>query len=202
MSRSHLSVSLAAALAVLALLSGACRDSSPGAVSLRAYKENVPKFQALLPQWSRWVGEADEKGFQDGAVGPVKGKVVFVGREYTPLLVEMKKRVDPVTLHFKNDSSDLHQAGLIAGAPEEVGTVVFIHTLLDQSKQYEGLASYSTHKFHVFLVDAATGKVVGRREIRRPEKFDPPATVKGSGPSLYPYEQLDQFVASLSPGKP
>jgi len=194
MSNSYLAVRVAA-LAVLSLLGSACQDSSPGAASLRAYKQNVPKFEEMLPRWSNWVGEAAEKNFKDGPVGPVKGKVIFVGREYSPVTVELTKKLDPVTLHFKNENSDLHKAGLIASSPQEVGTVIFVHTLIDQYKEYAGQKAYISHKFHVYVVDAATGEFKDTRELKV-DKFDPPGSIKGTT-ILDPYDKLDQFIASL-----
>jgi hypothetical protein len=175
------------------LCSGACRSASPGEQSFEAYEENTPKFKALLPQWSKLVGAAEEKNFQERPVAPVKGKVLFVGREYSTVL----PKVDPVELHFKNKSSDLHKAGLIASSPEEVSALVFVHTLLDQVKLYEGGATYSSRKFRVYVVDPASGEIRGSTELKV-DKFDPPSSVKGTGVSLYPYEQLDKFIESLA----
>ena len=195
MSNSYLAVRVRTAVAVLTLLASACQDSSPGAASLREYKQNVPKFEEMLPRWSNWVGEATEKNFKDGPAGLVKGKVIFVGREYSQVSVELTKKLDPVRLYFKNENSDLHKAGLIAGSPQEVGTVIFVHTLIDQYKEYAGQKAYISHKFHVYVVDAATGEIKGTRELKV-DKFDPPSSIKGST-ILDPYNKLDQFIASL-----
>ena len=111
MSNSYLAVRVRTALAVLTLLGSACQNSSPGATSLREYKQNVPKFEEMLSRWSNWVGEANEKSFKDGPAGPVKGKVIFVGREYSQVRVELTKKLDPVTLYFQNENSDLHRPG-------------------------------------------------------------------------------------------
>ena len=178
------------------LCSGACRPASPGKQSFEAYEENAPKFKALLPQWSKLVGAAEEKNFQERPIAPLKGKVLFLGREYTSTL----PKVDPVELHFKNRNDDLHEARLIASSPEEVSALVFVHTLLDQVKLYEGGATYSSHKFHIFVVDAASGEVMGSTELKV-DKFDPPSSVKGTGVTLYPYEQLDKFIESLASRK-
>ena len=105
----------------------------------------------------------------------------------------------PAELYFKNQLSDLHTAGLIASAPEEVGTIVFVHTFSDQAKLYEGLRVYASHKFHVFVVDAATGQIKGATELKV-DKFDPPNSIK-STVTLYPYDKLDKFIESLSPRK-
>jgi hypothetical protein len=175
---------------------GACQPASPGKQSLAAYEENVPKFKALLPQWSKLVGAAEEKNFQERPVAPVKGKVLFVGREYTSTL----PKVDPVELHFKNGNEDLHKAGLIASSPEEVSALIFVHTMLDQTKLYEGGATYSSRKFHIFVVDPASGEVRGSTELKV-DKFDPPSSVKGTGVILYPYEKLDKFIESLASRK-
>ena len=184
------------AFALLGFCFGACRPASPGEQSLKAYEENEPKFKALLPQWSKLVGAAEEKNFQERPVAPVKGKVLFVGREYASTL----PKVDPVELHFKNKNDDLHKAGLIASSPEEVSALVFVHTLLDQVKMYEGGATYSSKKFHIFVVDPTTGEIKGVTELKV-DKFDPPSSVKGTGVILYPYEQLDKYIESLASRK-
>ena len=193
MTRAKTSHRIMLALALLAFCFGGCRPSSPWERSLKAYEENTPKFKALLPQWSKLVGAAQEKNFQEKPVAPLKGKVIFVGREYDSTL----PKVDPVELHFKNKNDDLHKAGLIASSPEEVSALVFVHTLLDQVKLYEGGATYSSRKFHVFMVDPATGEIKGATELKV-DKFDPPSSVKGTGIRLYPYEQLDKFIESLA----
>jgi hypothetical protein len=184
------------ALALLGFCFGACRPASPGEQSFKAYKENVPKFEALLPQWSKLVGAAEEKNFQERPVAPVKGKVIFVGREYTTTL----PKVDPVTLHFKNENRDLHEAGLIASSPEEAGALVFVHTLIDQTKLYEGGATYTAYKFRVYVVDPASAEVRGSTELKV-DKYNPPSSVKGTGVSLYPYDKLDKFIESLASRK-
>ena len=195
MSNPYLAVTVSTALVALTMLGSACQDSSPGATSLRDYKQNVPQFEKMLAQWSNWVGEETEKNFKAGPAGSIKGKVIFVGRDYSPVRVELTKKLDPVTLYFKNEDSDLHKAGLIAGSPKEVGTVIFVHNSIDQSKEYTGQKVYNSHKFHVYLVDAATGVITGSCELKV-DKFDPPSSIKGST-SLYPYNKLDQFIASL-----
>jgi hypothetical protein len=171
---------------------GACHSASPGEKSLQAYRRNVPKFEALLPQWSKFVSDAEEKNFQEKPIGPVKGKIIFLGRVFDTA----RDKDAPAELYFKNQLSDLHDAGLIASSPEEVGTIVFVHTLSDQSKLYERLRVYASHKFHVFVVDAATGEIKGATELKV-DKFAPPSSIK-STVSLYPYEKLDKFIESLS----
>ncbi|HEX6625027.1 MAG TPA: hypothetical protein VF064_15055, partial [Pyrinomonadaceae bacterium] len=150
------------AFALLGFGFGGCRPASPGKQSFEAYEANEPKFKALLPQWSKLVGAAEEKNFQEKPIAPLKGKVIFVGREYASTL----PKVDPVELHFKNKNDDLHKAGLIASSPEEVSALIFVHTLLDQAKLYEGGAVYSSRKFHIFVVDPATGEVRGSTELK------------------------------------
>ncbi len=184
------------AFALLGFCFGACRPASPGERSLKAYKENVPKFEALLPQWSKLVGAAEEKNFQERPIAPVKGKVLFVGREYNSI----RTKVDPVNLHFKNENSDLHKAGLIASSPEEVGALVFIHSVNDQTKLYEGGATYTAYKFRVYVVDPASGEIRGSTELKVDE-FKPPSSVKGTGVTLYPYDKLDKFAESLASRK-
>jgi hypothetical protein len=174
---------------------GACRSASPGARSLQAYKQNVPKFQARLPQWSKFVSDADEKNFQERPLGPFQGKVIFLGREFD----SARDKDAPAELYFKNQLSDLHDAGLIASSPEEVGTIVFVHTLTDQFKLYEKNSVYASHKFHVYTVDAATGQIKGSTELKV-DKFDPPSSIKSSV-LLYPHEKLDKLIESLSPRK-
>ena len=50
-----------------------CHSASPGEKSLQTYKQNVPKFQAMLPQWSKSVSDEDEKNVLERPVGPFKG---------------------------------------------------------------------------------------------------------------------------------
>lgn len=162
---------------------------------MQAYKQNVPKFQAMLPQWSKLVGDAEEKNFQERPVSPFKGKVIFLGRVFDTARDEGA----PAELYYKNQLSDMHNAGLVASSPEEVGTLVFVHTLRDQAKLYERNRVYASHKFHVFVVDPATGEIKGATELKV-DKFDPPGTIKDTV-TLYPYEKLDKLIESLSPRK-
>ena len=94
-----------------------------------------------------------------------------------------------------NKNSDLHSRGLIANSPDEVGTIIFVETMLDQSKQYQDLNSYSSFKFRIFIVDAASKQIVARKELKV-DKFNPPSSIKGLT-KIYPYDKLDAFIASL-----
>lgn len=172
---------------------GACHSASPGEKSLQAYKQNVPKLQAMLPQWSKSVSDADEKNFQERPIGPFKGKVIFLSREF----YFGRDKDAPAELYYKNELSKLHDAGLIASSPEDVATLVFVHILTDQSKLYEKNGVYMSHKFHVYTVDAATGRIQGSTELKV-DKFDPPGSIKSSV-LLYPTEKLDKLIESLSP---
>ena len=174
---------------------GACHSASPGEKSWQTYKQNVPKFQALLPQWSKSVSDAEEKNFQEKPLGPFKGKVIFLGREFD----SARDKDAPAELYFKNQLSDLHDAGLIASSPEEVGTLVFVNTLPDQSKMYEKMGVYASHKFHVYTVDPATGQIKGST-VLKVDKFDPPNSIKSSV-LLYPHEKLTKLIESMSPRK-
>ena len=149
----------------------------------------------MLPQWSKSVSDEDEKNVQERPVGPFKGKVIFLSREF----YFGRDKDAPAELYFKNQLSDLHNAGLIASSPEEVGTLVFLHILNDQSKMYEKMGVYASHKFHVYTVDAATGKITDSTELKV-DKFDPPSSIKSSV-SLYPDEKLTKLIESLSPQK-
>ena len=173
-----------------------CKQASPGEISLENYKKNKEKFEAHLPQWSRFVGLAEETKFQEKPIGVIKGKAIFVERDVLPSL----QNLAVVELHFKNENSELHERGLIANSPEEVGTIVFVHTMLDRNQQFAGQAAYTNYKFHLFVVDLATGNLICTTELKV-DKWDPPSSVEGTGISNYPYEKLDKFIESLTARK-
>lgn len=158
-----------------------------------AFEDDRSKFEAMLPQWSKFV-EAKKDGFKEVPVQSLSGKIVLLRRD----IDFMTKPDEVASLHPRN--ADFYSADFLASKPEEVGTVVFIHKLTDQSKLYEKNKVYSHDKYQVFLVDAKSGEIRGTKELKVDEKFDPPNLLKNTT-VLEPAEKLREFIRSLPFGK-
>lgn len=178
-------------LAMLAFAS-ACTKSTYDK-NKSAFEGDPGKFEAMLPQWSKFV-EARKDGFKEIPVQALSGKIVLLRRD-----VDFMTKPDEVaSLHPRN--ADFYSADFLASKPEEVGTVVFIHKLTDQSKLYEKNKVYSHDKYQVFVVDARSGEIRGAKELKVDEKFDPPTLLKNTT-VIEPVEKLREFIRSLPFGK-
>lgn len=191
MSANYRSVKICVAVFVALMFASACTKSTYEK-NKAAFEDDRSKYQAMLPQWSKLLA-AKNDGFKEVPVQPISGKIVLLGRTVD----SMTKPDEVASLHPRN--ADFYSQELLASKPEEVGTVVFIHQLTDQSKMYEKNKVYSHDKYQVFVVDAKSGEIKGAKELKVDEKFNPPNLIKDTT-VVAPDEKLKEFIRTLPVG--
>jgi hypothetical protein len=191
MSASYRSVKIGVAALVVFAFAFACTKSTYEK-NKAAFENDRAKFEAMLPHWSKLVPVKKDE-FKELPVQPIAGKIVLLGRTVD----SMTKTDEAASLHPRN--ADFYSQDFLASKPEEVGTVVFIHQLTDQSKMYEKNKVYSHDKYQVFVVDAKSGEIKGAKELKVDEKFNPPNLIKDTT-VIAPDEKLKEFIRSLPAG--
>jgi hypothetical protein len=184
------------AVAAFGYLYKSCAELPTEPVSINSYKQNIPKFQAMLPRWSKLIQSESETLPQEELAGYLKGKIIILRLSDD----------NSCTLADQNVNWRLHESGLIASSPEEVGTIVFIHAFLDRSALYqarphypeEGQATYSLMYYKVYIVDKLSGEIVGRLELHLTGL--PPSTIKESE-THEPVAQFADYLIHLTKRK-
>jgi len=188
------------AIASFAYVYKSCAELPAQPISIYAYKQNIPEFQTMLPQWSKLIQAESQRPFlkdPEGYLeGYVKGKIIILSLSDD----------NSCTLADQNVNWRLHESHLIASSPEEVGTVVFIHSFRDRSALYqtkpgyaeEGQAIYTLMYYKVYIADTTSGEIVGRAELH--STWVPPPTIQGSE-TEEPVAELADYVIHLTKHK-
>jgi hypothetical protein len=135
----------------------------PEQISQNKYEQNIPKFKEYLPKWSKFISDSARSNFRAQEEVSVKGKLIFVKRDYD---YYKKNKSVSTDLWSPNELLSWHNAGLIATTPEEVGTIIHIEEMMDQSVKSSSNQVYCSFKYRIFMIDALTGKIRSRHELK------------------------------------